>query len=416
MGTADRFRVSLGAVRVFISTLGSDGDVLPFTRLAPALAARGHAVTVHTWARYRPWFPGGVDFVAAATEVSAEAMREALVEALGMPSPWDQIHRFAELFYGLGGDEAPARATYRRCLEAMAGHDVAICDVLDHLAHAAADTIGLPWLSWASRPPPAAADVPLARTDAALSALVSRVAGRDVAVATFRQRSRWLDLVACSAALAPRARGARDPRIAWTGPWFGAPTSSTQTLPPEVDAFVAGGRTLLVSFGTVPDVAGRTAALVAAAARTRWRALVQIVPPEPVPELGPAGATADVLVHRGRLPYGALLPRVFAVVHHGGAGTLHEVCRAGLPSFAVPHMADQYYWAAAIAEGGLGPAPVPAARLSPGLAITRLAELRYPHFAARARAIAPRLAAEDGVAVTVALLEQLAAQLRAERR
>lgn len=45
----------------------------------------------------------------------------------------------------------------------------------------------------------------------------------------------------------------------------------------------------------------------------------------------------------GPVSHGALLPRVRAMVHHGGAGTIHAAARAGIPLVVVPHLLDQYY-------------------------------------------------------------------------
>jgi vancomycin aglycone glucosyltransferase len=50
----------------------------------------------------------------------------------------------------------------------------------------------------------------------------------------------------------------------------------------------------------------------------------------------------------------ALFRRVAAVVHHGGAGTTTTAGRAGAPQVVVPRIADQPYWAARVAELGIG--------------------------------------------------------------
>ena len=72
-------------MKIFLSTLGSDGDVLPFTHLARLLHARGHTVTVHTWSMYHAWFPAGVRLVAPAIDLSAEALHAASPRALARP-------------------------------------------------------------------------------------------------------------------------------------------------------------------------------------------------------------------------------------------------------------------------------------------------------------------------------------------
>ena len=66
----------------------------------------------------------------------------------------------------------------------------------------------------------------------------------------------------------------------------------------------------------------------------------------------------------GEVNQQALFRRVAAVVHHGGAGTTTTTARAGAPQVVVPQVADQLYWAARVAEEGIGVAhdgPVPTA-------------------------------------------------------
>jgi vancomycin aglycone glucosyltransferase len=58
----------------------------------------------------------------------------------------------------------------------------------------------------------------------------------------------------------------------------------------------------------------------------------------------------------GEVNQQALFGRVAAVVHHGGAGTTTTAARAGAPQVVVPQAGDQLYWAARVAELGIGAA------------------------------------------------------------
>jgi sterol 3beta-glucosyltransferase len=58
-------------------------------------------------------------------------------------------------------------------------------------------------------------------------------------------------------------------------------------------------------------------------------------------------------------PYDWLFPQMSVVIHHGGAGTTAFGFRAGVPSWAVPFVFDQFYWGERIAQLGAGPGPVP---------------------------------------------------------
>ena len=66
----------------------------------------------------------------------------------------------------------------------------------------------------------------------------------------------------------------------------------------------------------------------------------------------------------GSIPHDWLFPRMSAIVHHGGAGTTAAAMRAGVPALVVPFFADQYFWADRVRRAGLGPTPVPKARLT----------------------------------------------------
>jgi len=278
------------------------------------------------------------------------------------------------------------------------GHDVVFAHGLDHFAQTAAEQLAIPWLAYRSHPlgDAALADRLFAELDADLGALVREVTGRTRRVRTFRDESPLATLVACSPQLADQPRASR---VLLSGAWLDPATA--RPLSRELEAFLAGGPALLVTFGIMPDVTGRTAALVAACAQAGWRAIVQVLPPAEPPPAVPDG----IWIVRDRLPFAELFPRVAAVVHHASVGTLNEVVRAGRPSFTVPHMADQFFWANQLAQRGLSPAPVRYAELDVGVVAARLAELRDPRYSARARELAPAIAREDGVAFAVRHIE-----------
>lgn len=380
-----------------LSSFGTAGDIIPFARLSRALTTRGHAVTIHSWAHYRSWFPADAAFVPAGGGVDANEVEACLDRALRAPDFIEQVRRFGRLFYGLGAGEARARAYYGRARETFAGHDLAVINSLDHVGQAAAEDSGLRWVGYTSRPPPAEAiaDPYYAPVDREVEDLLAAVTGKRRRVRVFRQASPLLNFEACSPQLVASRQA--------TGAWLDPPSPAAE-LPPEVEEHLAGGPTLLATFGTLPDVNGRTVALVAASAASGWRAIVQVLSPDDALPSVPAG----ILVVRDRLPFAALLPRVAAVIHHGSVGTVHEVLRAARPSLVLPCMGDQSFWAMTLAERGLGPPPIPGVNLDPKTLAAHFAALRDPEYGRRAAALAPRLAAEDGVATAVTRLEGLA--------
>ncbi|MEV4620616.1 glycosyltransferase [Asanoa sp. NPDC049573] len=98
----------------------------------------------------------------------------------------------------------------------------------------------------------------------------------------------------------------------------------------------------------------------------------------------------------------ALFRRVAVAVHHGGAGTTTAAAAAGVPQVVVPQMADQPYFAARVAELGIGVAHDGATptteSLSAALERALTADTRT-----RAAAVAPTIRT-DGATVTARLL------------
>jgi UDP:flavonoid glycosyltransferase YjiC (YdhE family) len=57
-------------------------------------------------------------------------------------------------------------------------------------------------------------------------------------------------------------------------------------------------------------------------------------------------------------PYHWLLPKMAAVIHHGGSGTTGRTLWAGVPSIIVPFLFDQFFWGRRVASLGTGLKPI----------------------------------------------------------
>jgi len=64
------------------------------------------------------------------------------------------------------------------------------------------------------------------------------------------------------------------------------------------------------------------------------------------------------------IPHDWLFPRMKAVVHHAGAGTVANGMSAGVPNITIPFFGDQPFWAQRIFGMGLGPRPIPRRNLT----------------------------------------------------
>jgi sterol 3beta-glucosyltransferase len=59
------------------------------------------------------------------------------------------------------------------------------------------------------------------------------------------------------------------------------------------------------------------------------------------------------------MPYDWIFSRVYAVIHHGGAGTTHSALKYGCASLIIPHNGDMFFWDKTVSEQGAGPSGIP---------------------------------------------------------
>jgi sterol 3beta-glucosyltransferase len=164
-----------------------------------------------------------------------------------------------------------------------------------------------------------------------------------------------------------------------------------------VEFLAAGPAPVFVGFGSMRprDPERASAIVVEALRRANQRGVVA------AGWAGLAASEDDVLIVDD-VPHDWLFPRCAAVVHHGGAGTTATALRAGVPSFAVPFFADQFFWGTRSARLGVGPTSLPARRLEPSrLAAAIQLATADARMRARAAVIAGQLRRENGVAAAV---------------
>ena len=77
---------------------------------------------------------------------------------------------------------------------------------------------------------------------------------------------------------------------------------------------------VFVTFGRMPDVSGRTRTVLQAGKAAGVSLVVQALG-------APSSRTDEALVIPAALSYPSVFASVDAVLHHGGMGTTHEVCR-----------------------------------------------------------------------------------------
>ncbi len=164
-----------------------------------------------------------------------------------------------------------------------------------------------------------------------------------------------------------------------------------------------GDPPVLLSLGSMEHLAPQRARdlLIAAARAAGVRAIIQS-------KRSSADGEDGDLFFLPRAPHAALLRHCSAMVHHGGAGTVHTSVGAGVPSLAVPFILEQKVWGDLLHKMGAGGAPVPFWKAKPEQLARRIRELvTSAPLAARAHALAGAVAAEDGVSTARALVEAI---------
>ncbi len=110
----------------------------------------------------------------------------------------------------------------------------------------------------------------------------------------------------------------------------------------------------------------------------------------------------------GHVPHDWLLPRCAMAIHHGGSGTTHSACRAGIPSVIVPFAGDQFFWNARLRHAGVMAHALKGASITAGKLREAVAFADRDGARRRAADLGVRMQGEDGCAAAVAQVERYA--------
>ena len=108
----------------------------------------------------------------------------------------------------------------------------------------------------------------------------------------------------------------------------------------------------------------------------------------------------------GSVPHDWLLPRCALAIHHGGSGTTHSACRAGIPSVILPFAGDQPFWAGRLRALGIADRVLSGRRPSASALRAAVGFAGRPETRARAAALGRVIQAEGGCATAVAWIER----------
>ncbi|MEX5297868.1 glycosyltransferase [Kocuria sp. CPCC 205292] len=355
-------------MRMMLLTSGTRGDVEPFAALARFASERGHEVRLGVPENC------GVDLSGLDT-VSLEVDFHRLVQTHGI-SPWTAVRHFrTEVGPGMGRMLAAA------VRETLAFEpDVVVRHAKVLTAPVAADALGVPHVvveavpvltPTRQFPAPGVVNRDLGRFNRATYVVArgaERMFRRDIERACAQLPGGVPASVSAAAAILLPISPQLLPRPAdWpasvhlTGSWHS--DGPVPEVDPAVHEFLRGGPYLVATFGSMAsgDPQARRRAVVESARAqglrvlllTGWGGLAQ-----------PEDLRDDDVLAVPSLPLDAVLPGAALAVHHGGAGTVHTVARAGLPHVVVPFLADQPFWGRQLHGLGLAAAPIPQKKLT----------------------------------------------------
>lgn len=414
-------------MRILVITLGSAGDVHPFVALALALRDRGHAVRFAT----NPHFAPLVERLGLPLRPIGTA--EGFEEAMSHPGLWRPVR-------GLGViADLALRAVpevYRLVEEEARSDSVVVSHPLAFGARVAHDALGVPLVTLHLAPAalwsieaPAVAPTGLGSIErwpkvvkrlgfGLTDKLVDLKLGpglnefrASVGLAPVRHvASRWWHSPQRVVGLFPDWYAAPQPDWPPQAVLTGFPLYDEQGvtgLPAYLDAFLAeaaadGDSPVAFAPGSSNRQAHRFFAAAADACRRLGRRGILLTRyPEQLPGRLPSG-----VVHAEYAPFSALLPRVAALVHHGGIGTCAQALASGRPQLVMPMAFDQPDNAARLTRLGVGSA-LPPGRFT-GASVARELEtlLGSNAVAGRSAEIARRFEGIDPVSRTCDLIEE----------
>ncbi|MEU5432850.1 glycosyltransferase [Streptomyces sp. NPDC020719] len=404
-------------MRTLLVTWGSTGDAMPYAGLGVRLKAAGHEVVVATSERLAPAFRRH----GMPVHVLPLARQEKSALAADRFDRWQSP---ARLRHRMRNAQDMAHVIARGVLDAVdQGVEVILAHPLAHPlcaviaegrgvrcigAYTAAPGMLLPRLSAGGALPAHGHRLAETLVRAAISPLYAPAlswVGRRLGTRR-RKAGALVDVLrgqrvlhGYTSTLLPHDAALPDGQTC-VGYWWPVRDSGWQPDERLADFLAAGPSPVYFGFGSVsPGDAERLSAVIDETVRGLGvRAVVQA---------GWQGldVSGDDVLTIGECPHDWLFPRMAALVHHAGPGTVGAGLRAGVPAVPVPLAIDQHYWARRMTALGLAPARLDARRLTAGTLVDALrTTLHDERYRDRCTEFSRIVKSEDGAAAVVASL------------
>lgn len=365
-------------MRILLHAWGSRGDVQPTLALARGLAEAGHDVAIAAATDFIDWIsshgidvePFDVDLAALSrTEVGARWLggtaNGTIAEMRLMRQVMTRISEPVSRTLAATADGYDAVVTTPILLEAMLSLPVAkqgrLASAL--LQPTVSSAHGSSYV-YAVRPGRSRLNSLVGGVVTVGARAVFAAIGRATRARVGAPRLSWRDYLR-AAVQTPFLLGVSPvvtpPAVDWpmpidvTGYWF--LDEPDAVLPTGLEAFLAAGQPpVYLGFGSMSAAGGEDLLplITTVVERTGIRAVI----------LHDMGVNQADIFAVPQAPHELLFPRCSAVVSHGGAGTVANALRAGVPQVVVPHIADQPYYGRRMNELGVAPAPIPRRELT----------------------------------------------------
>jgi rhamnosyltransferase subunit B len=412
-------------MNVLLFPLGSHGDFHPFIGLGLSLRARGHAVTLAGNGHFRGLVEQtGLPFVEQGSDEEYHRVTE-------HPDLWHPRRGFAHVFRE--GVVKVMRQQYDLVAEyAARGPVLAVASCLGFGVRVARDKLGIPLVTVHLQPSVLWSEYESPRLPPLDSGprwwkrflfWVTETFAVDPVTRPETNRFR------AELGLPPMSKTMRwwhspDLVLGLFPDWYAAPQpdwpanvvltrfplwdeSGVTPIQPEVERFLNEGDAPLVF---TPGSGNKQAAdFFAAAAEAcgmlKRRGVLLSRFREQIPAALPGGVR-----HFDYVPFGQLLPRAAALVHHGGVGTTAQGLRAGVPQLLMPLAHDQPDNAARVRKLGVGDWLAPARFRGPAVADALGRLLASQKVRESCRAVAARFGDGDPLAPACDAIEALLAK------
>lgn len=420
-------------MKIFLSTMGTRGDIQPFIALGQGLQAAGHTVALCTAEGYRPFVEEhGVSYAFMDNEFLA------IIQSQTGQAAIESKRGVLEIYRKIGPIIRRSLEDEWRAVQAFQP-DVLVYHPKMLGSYHIAEKLGIPsWLSLAlpfqtptrAFPNPMFTGVKLGLSlGRSLSGWFNQFSYRLMDLAGLMYAGVTNDFRVKTLGLPAKGRLARSmiktngepvpvlyaysphlvprpddfpPEVHVTGFWFLNHTADWQPSPELLAFLEAGPPPVYVGFGSMSGSTGaeRGRLVVEALQKTSQRGVLAS---------GWGGLQTGNLPENVFLidaaPHDWLFPRMAAVVHHGGSGTTAAGLRAGKPTVICPFIADQPFWGQVVHERGVGPQPIAQKKLTVDqLAAAITTAVNDRAMQQRAAELGVQIRAEDGVACAVAII------------